>query len=83
MNICQSCGMPLNEEVLGKEKDGSKNNEYCMYCYEDGVFKQECSIKDMEDICVKYMVQDSNMDEMESRKIMQSMLPNLKRWNTK
>ena len=25
--FCQSCGMPLNPEVLGTEKDGSKNEE--------------------------------------------------------
>jgi len=31
--FCQSCGMPLNPEVLGTEKDGSKNEEYCTYCY--------------------------------------------------
>ena len=34
--FCQSCGMPLNPEVLGTEKDGSKNEEYCTYCYADG-----------------------------------------------
>ncbi len=27
--FCQSCGMPLSPEVLGTEKDGSKNEEYC------------------------------------------------------
>ena len=25
--ICQSCGMPLSEDVLGSNADGSKNEE--------------------------------------------------------
>ena len=33
MKFCQSCGMPLTEEVLGTNADGSKNEDYCMYCY--------------------------------------------------
>ena len=36
MKFCQSCGMPLSEEVLGTNADGSKNEEYCIYCYKDG-----------------------------------------------
>ena len=35
--FCQSCGMPLTEEVLGTNADGSKNEEYCMYCYREGI----------------------------------------------
>jgi len=38
--LCQSCGMPLDtEEMKGTEKNGLKSNEYCKYCYENGVFK--------------------------------------------
>ena len=43
--FCQSCGMPLNPEVLGTEKDGSKNEEYCTYCYADGHFTVECTME--------------------------------------
>ena len=32
--FCQSCGMPLQKnEELGTNHDGSKNEEYCCYCY--------------------------------------------------
>lgn len=34
-NFCQSCGMPLNSENLGTNADGSKNEDYCMYCYKE------------------------------------------------
>ena len=31
VKFCQSCGMPLTNDVLGTNADGSKNEEYCMY----------------------------------------------------
>ena len=34
--FCQSCGMPLTEEILGTNADGIKNEDYCIYCYKDG-----------------------------------------------
>lgn len=40
-HFCQSCGMPLTEEILGTNADQSKNNEYCIYCYKDGAFTGE------------------------------------------
>lgn len=37
--ICQSCGMPIeNTNQLGKNIDGSTNNNYCKYCYDNGEF---------------------------------------------
>ena len=34
--FCQSCGMPLQKnEELGTNHDGSKNEEYCCYCYKE------------------------------------------------
>ncbi|KZL91066.1 zinc ribbon domain-containing protein [Clostridium magnum] len=38
-NYCQSCGMPMNEEFYGTEANNEKNQEYCIYCYENGAFK--------------------------------------------
>ena len=31
--FCQSCGMPLTEEILGTNADGIKNEDHCIYCY--------------------------------------------------
>ena len=28
MKFCQSCGMPLTDDVLGTNADGSKNEDY-------------------------------------------------------
>lgn len=36
--ICQCCGMPLEDELLSREPDGSFQEEYCKWCYTDGSF---------------------------------------------
>lgn len=35
--ICQCCAMPIDETTFGTEADGSKNEEYCQYCYDTGI----------------------------------------------
>lgn len=34
--ICQCCGMPLDDESISREPDGSFNEDYCKWCYTDG-----------------------------------------------
>ena len=38
--VCQSCGMPMKKDPQngGTNSDGSKNTEYCSYCYKGGAF---------------------------------------------
>lgn len=38
--FCQSCGLPLNKDPKtgGTNKDGSINNMYCSYCFQNGEF---------------------------------------------
>ena len=55
MKFCQSCGMPLTEEVLGTNADGSKNKDYCMYCYRDGHFLQDCTMEEMIEHCAQFV----------------------------
>lgn len=38
LTYCQSCGMSLTKEILGTERDGSLNIDYCLYCYKHGAF---------------------------------------------
>ena len=58
--FCQSCGMPLTEDVLGTNADGSKNEEYCVYCYKDGRFLQECTMEEMAEFCAQYVDEFNN-----------------------
>ena len=53
--ICQCCGMPLDDAIIGRNKDGSLNEDYCQWCYADGTY----TYSDMDDlirVCVPNMV---------------------------
>jgi len=82
-NFCQSCSMPLdNPELLGTEKDGSKNPEYCKYCYQQGAFTTPgMALKDMSLLVVAQM-EKMNFDAT-TIDMTVSSLPHLKRWKTK
>lgn len=50
--LCQSCGMPMKEEsVLGTEKDGKLNLDYCKYCYKDSEFVHKVDMDTYIDMC--------------------------------
>lgn len=53
--FCQSCGMPIDDSTFGKEADGSKNEEYCHYCYADGHFTKECTMDEMIELNLNYL----------------------------
>ena len=78
--LCQSCSMQLEiDHVKGTEKDGSRSNEYCIYCYENGLFKDpSLSLAKMLDIV------ETQMEKMNiPSKIIESSLnkiPKLNRW---
>ena len=80
MKFCQSCAMPLTEELYGSNKDGSKNEEYCKYCYENGEFTGDMTMEEMIDFCVPKTVENAGMDEKSARKMLNEMFPMLKRW---
>ncbi|MCH4888046.1 transcriptional regulator [Acidaminobacter sp. JC074] len=81
MKICQSCGMPMNDEAMfGKNADGSKNEEYCLYCYPQGQFnKPDETFEEMVETCVPFMMKEGHT-EAEARKYLTDNLKNLKRW---
>ena len=80
--FCQSCGMPLADNtVLGTNEDGSKNSEYCKYCFQNGTFTEELTMDEMIEKCVPMMLdENTGMTERSARTMMRSLLPKLKRW---
>ena len=83
--FCQSCGMPLTEEVLGTNVDGSKNEDYCMYCYKDGKFLQECTMEEMIEHCAQFVnAVNEGLENPITKEgyigMMKSYFPQLKRW---
>ena len=77
--ICQCCGMPLEDEIMSKEKDGSINEEYCKWCYKDGNF----TYNDMESLisfCENTMSNET-FSKQQVRDYMSNLLPKLKHWS--
>ena len=78
--ICQSCGMPItSDEVLGTNKDGSINSDYCKYCYKDGEFIDKVTMEEYIEMCSQYGEQAGITNE-EMREHCTNLFPTLKRW---
>ncbi|MBQ9384834.1 MAG: helix-turn-helix domain-containing protein [Ruminiclostridium sp.] len=76
--VCQCCGMPLEDDMVSREKDGSLNDNYCKWCYADG----EYMYSDMDEligVCVKNMANEEH-PEAEVRAYLKETLPKLDYW---
>lgn len=82
MNFCQSCAMPLESlDLHGTNADGSKNEDYCHYCFQEGSFTKEESMEEMIETCVPFVSNGNPWpDEASARKAMNEIFPQLKRW---
>ena len=76
--FCQCCGMPLEDEITGKNKDGSFNENYCKWCYADGTYTYS-DMDELINVCVKHMVNE-NFTEEQAREYMKQRLPTLDYW---
>lgn len=72
--------MPIeSNDLLGTNKDGSINNDYCKYCYMDGEFIDKVSMEEYIDMCSQFGEQ-AGMTNDEMRKLCTELFPTLKRW---
>ena len=76
--ICQCCGMPLEDSVLGRDKDGALNEDYCKWCYADGTYTYS-NMDELIDVCVKNMA-NASFSEEEARDYLKQTLPRLDYW---
>lgn len=77
--ICQCCGMPLEEDgILGRDGDGTLNENYCKWCYADGTYMYS-DMDELIDVCVRNMVNE-NISEEQARSYMKDLLPQLDYW---
>ena len=87
--FCQSCGMPLTKDRdCGTNSDGSRNFDYCHFCYRDGKFRQQCTMEGMIAYCAKYVDEVNKKMPVPLTKEqyisqMQQYFPLLKRWRKK
>jgi len=84
--ICQSCGdVPLTEDkFFGKNTDGSRNEDYCCYCFPNGAFnKPDETLEEMVESMVPDYVNSGDYPDADSaRKMLHDRICNLKRWKT-
>ena len=76
--ICQCCGMPLEDSIIGRNKDGSINEDYCQWCYADGTYTYS-DMDSLIDVCIPHMVAQG-FTEAQARDYMKQMLPKLDYW---
>ncbi len=75
----QSCGMPLTDDILARDRDGSLNERYCMWCWDGEGFAQDCTLEEMVEHCLPHM-QLGGMEPETCRAYLESLLPTLERW---
>ena len=76
--VCQCCGMPMDDGMIGRDKDGTPNEEYCQWCYADGTYTYS-DMDNLIDVCVPHMVAQGFTEE-QARTYMKEKLPTLNYW---
>ena len=76
--ICQCCGMPLEDAVLGRDRDGALNEDYCKWCYADGTYTSG-DMDELIEVCVPHMVGEGFTEE-QARAWLKRELPQLDYW---
>lgn len=82
--ISQSCGMPMKRnEDFGTNRDGSKNKEYCKFCFKEGQFTDE-GITMAQKIEKNIMIaKRMGIPEDQAKQMAEKVIPTLKRWQDK
>lgn len=76
--ICQCCGMPLDDGIIGRDRDGSLNEDYCKWCYADGEYTYS-DMDELIDMCIPHMAKEGFSEE-QAREFMKQKLPQLNYW---
>ena len=72
--------MPIaDDKLLGTNKDGSINKDYCKYCYQNGEFIDKVSMNEYIEMCSQYGSQ-AGMTNEEMKDHCEKLFPTLKRW---
>ncbi len=76
---CQCCGMPLDNNSISRETDGTFNEEYCKWCYAEGKFVYS-NIEELMNFLTEHM-SNENFPPEQARAYFSEFLPKLKHWN--
>ena len=79
---CQCCSMPIPDPALhGTESDGSANDEFCKYCYQNGDFTAKgVSMDEFIEATADMEAKALGISREEAVSLMSTLLPHLKRW---
>lgn len=81
--FCQSCGMPMKKdpEHGGTNADGSKNMEYCSFCYQNGSFTSPeiKTAQEMQTFCIGKLKENGMPGFLGW--LLTRNIPRLKRWS--
>lgn len=76
--------MPMQEpRQFGTEAGGEASPDYCCYCYQQGKFTADLSLKQMQEKLVALALERKFMPEAEAKHLADTVLPKLKRWRGK
>lgn len=76
--FCQCCGMPLEDDYISKETDGTFNEEYCKWCYNEGKFVYT-SMDELIDFLMEHMA-NKQLTKEENRRYFENALSKLNHW---
>ena len=76
--VCQCCGMPLEDEYISKETDGTFNEEFCKWCYTEGKFIYT-NIDDLIDFLMEHSA-NGQCPKEEMRQLFETELRKLNHW---
>ena len=80
MLVCQSCSMPITkDDDKGTNVDGTKSNDYCVYCFVKGDFVGYQTVEEAIADSVNFAEHACKTKE-EMLKYAKENYPNLKRW---
>ena len=85
LKYCQSCGMAMPDpEKFGTNADGSKYDEYCCFCWENGEFADWCrdmTLDQMIENNIRFVLEGGKVKtEDAAHSLLKESMPKLRRW---
>ena len=78
--ICQSCGWPFTLATAGRNRDNTKNKDYCRDCFQDGAFTDKSLNLHQLEVKLLEMAEVHEDISLEEAQQLIKKLPELKRW---